>query len=407
MNLFSPLMRLFGIGTLSNADEGPQVGTSRGTNTQAGISVTDEQAMRVSAVWACVNYIANSVCSLPIKFYQQRGPSRDLLGQHYLGDLFHKSPNSTMKPRDFRKAMTTQMILWSNAYAEIQWLGERAVSLTPLRPGRMEPFLMDGEITYHYKTANGIKVYSKQSILHLKGLTTEGIVGLERTEYARDALGLSVSAETYAASQFANGGRSGGGYIYFDQFLNPKQREQARNLYSGMSEGAANKGKLWLLEGGAKYEPDTVNPDSMQMIETRKLQLGEISRFFGVPEILVGGGSTTSAWPSSFEQQLLFFITFTLQDYLDEWESAISYSLVPNGQKNIIFADHDVSQFIKMDSVSKANIQSTWVQNGLKTRNEIRKLNNDPPIEGGDDLTVQVNLTPVDQLEAVSGTTIQ
>jgi len=138
------------------------------------------------------------------------------------------------------------------------------------------------------------------------------------------------------------------------------------------------------------------------MIETRKMQIGEIARFYGVPEILIGGGSSTSAWPASFEQQLLSFLTFTLQDYLDEWESTIKDSLIPAKDRDKIFADHDVSGFIKMDAATKAELHSKWVQNGLKTRNEIRKINNDPPKEGGDDLTVQVNLTPVQELEKVN-----
>jgi hypothetical protein len=169
-----------------------------------------------------------------------------------------------------------------------------------------------------------------------------------------------------------------------------------------MSETAFNAGKLWILEGGVKYQSDMLNPDTMQMLETRKMQLGEIARFFGVPEVMIGAAAGgANAWPASFEQQLLSFLTFTLQDYVDEWEHAIKDSLIPANQRDSIIVDHDVTGFIKMDSQAKAQVQSTWVQNGLKTRNEIRKINNDPRVEGGDDLTVQVNLTPVDQLGTV------
>lgn len=403
MNLFSPILRLFGIGALSNKDTGAQYGSVSSVDTDAGIVVTDERAMRVSAVWACVQYIVNSVCSLPIGVYEKTNDGRKEVTDHYLNDLLHVSPNALMKPRDFRKAMTTQLCLWSNAYAEIFWSGNRPVALVPLRPGRVTPYITpDGVLTYHYNMEQGIRVYSKESILHLKGFGTDGVVGLERNNYARSTLGLSVSADVYASKQFANGGRSGGGYLMFDEFLTKEQREQARELYSGMSETAYEKGKLWILEGGVKYETDRLNPDTMQMIETRKMQLGEIARFFGVPEVLIGAGGATSSWPSSFEQQLLSFLTFTLQDYLDEWESGIRASLLKGTDRSKYFVDHDVSGFIKMDSTTKAQLQSTWVQNGLKTRNEIRKINNDPPIKGGDELTVQVNLTPVTELEKVN-----
>ncbi len=398
MNLFNSILNTFFKGGLSNQDNGKQTGGSQTLSTDAGISVSDDRAMQVSAVWACVQYITNSVCSLPIDFYKKSANGRKLITDHALNDLFHVSPNALMKPRDFRKAMTMQLCLWSNAYAEIFWSGDRPVAIVPLRPGRMTPFLNDGVLTYHYNMEQGVRVYSKRSILHLKGFGSDGIVGLERTNYARPTLGLSVSADTYASKQFANGGRSGGGYLMFDEFLTEKQRTNARNLYEGMSETAFNKGKLWILEGGVKYETDTLNPDTMQMLETRRMQLGEIARFFGVPEVLIGVSGATSSWPASFEQQLLSFLTFTLQDYIDEWETAIYDSLLSPRDKRKIIVDHDTSGFIKMDSTARAQLQSTWVQNGLKTRNEIRKINNDPAVNGADDLTAQVNLTPIDKL---------
>lgn len=406
MNLFSPILRLFGIGALSNKDKGAQYGGSSTIATDAGISVTDERAMQVSAVWACVQLIANSVASLPLNFYRKDENGRKELERHYLTDIFHRSPNAHMKPRDFRLAMTTQMALWNNAYAEIVFSGERPVALLPLRPGRMTPVITEnGELTYHYSVTydannSGVRVYAKKSILHLKGFGTDGVVGLERNGYARPALGLSVSADTYAAKQFANGGRSGGGYLMFDDFLTKEQREQARLLYSGMSETAYNAGKLWLLEGGVKYEADTIPPDTMQMLQTRSMQLSEIARFFGVPEVLIGAGSnTSSAWPASFEAQQLFFLQNTLKPYLDEWEAAIGYSLI---SQPTIVADHDESQFIKMDSAAKGSYWSTLVQNGLATRNEARKTMNLPRMDGGDDLTVQTNLSPLDLLDKIN-----
>lgn len=404
MNLFSPLLRLFGLGAISNNDEGYQTGTASGTSTDAGISVSDERALQVSSVWACVQYIVNSVCSLPLGLYEKTADGRQELKGHYLNDLLHTSPNALMKPRDFRKAMTTQMVMWSNAYAEIFWneAGTRPLAIVPLRPGRMMPVLSKGELTYHYQVdsggSTGVRIYSPKSIMHLKGFGTDGIVGLERSDYARKTVGISVSADVYASKQFANDGNTGGGFLMFDTFLTPEQREQARKLYGNMNETAFNKGRLTILEGGVKYENPAFNPDTLQMIQTRNMQVSEIARFYGVPEVLIGGGGATSAWPASFEQQLLSFLTFTLQDYLDEWESGIRYSLLVGRDRERYFADHDVTGFIKMDSTTKAELQSKWVQNGLKTRNEIRKLNNDPPMDGGDELTIQVNLAPIGEM---------
>jgi len=404
MNLFSRMLSYFGKGATSNPDQGAQNASSGGIATDAGITVTDERAMQVSSVWACTQYIVNSVCSLPLNFYEKNGNNRiELDERHYLNELFHTRPNAFMKPRDFRKAMTFQLCMWSNAYAEIFWneAGTRPLAIVPLRAGRMTPHIVGGELVYHYQTSEGVRVYARKSIFHLKGFGSDGIVGFDRADYARKTLGISVSADVYASKQFANGGNTGTGHLSFDKFLKDDQREQARKMYVGFAESAYNKGQPRILEGGIKWNAEGLNPDTMQMIETRKMQVSEIARFFGVPEVLVGGGESSSSWPASFEQQLLSFLTFTLQDYIDEWETEIKESLIPRSDKKT-YADHDVSEFIKMDSEAKAAYHSTLVQNGLETRNEGRKKLNLEEKDGGNELTVQVNLTPIEQMMKLS-----
>lgn len=407
MNLFSPILRLFGVGGLSNTDTGAQYASSADISTDSGISVSDERALKVSSVWACVQIISNSVASLPIRFYENSENGRQEVSRHFLTDLFHVKPNKLMKPRDFRLAMTMQQALWNNAYAKIDWSGTRPISITPLKPGRVQPVITDdGVLTYHYSTDKGVIVYSQKSIMHLKGFGTDGVVGLERVSYARESLGLAVSADTYAAKQFANGGNGAGGYLMLDNFLTKEQRQQMRDVYSGMSETAYNKNKIWILEGGMKYNTNSLPPDTMQMIETRQMQSSEICRYFGVPDVLIGASMNSgAAWPASYEQQMLSFLAFTIQPYLDEWESSIQDSLVDVTARRKVFADHDTSGFIRLDSEAKAKLQSTWAQNGLKTRNELRRMNNDPEVEGGDDLTVQLNLAPIQKLGEQNATT--
>ena len=401
MSMWNSIVRLFNGTGVSNPDHGYQLGAYEKTSTNAGVRVTDEQSLKVSAVWSCVQLIANSVSGMPISVFRDTANGREpLKSRHYLTDILQIEPNQYMKPRSFRMAMTVQMCLWNNAYAEIIRSGDRIVGLMPLRPGRMTPIITPkNELIYQYSVENGVKIFAKDSIFHLSGITTEGIVGLERNNFARETYGLSVSADTFAAKQFANG--RPGGVLTFDQFLKPEQREQARKLYQGMSEGPMNANALWVLEGGSEYKALDFTADQMQMIGTRMHQLGEVARYFGVPDVLIGAGSNgSSAWPASFEQQMLAFLTFTLQAYTEEWESAIRYALIPKGSD--INVDHDTSGLIKMDSTAKANYLSKLTQNGLMTRNEARAKLNLPDVDGADTLTVQTNLANLEDLEAIS-----
>lgn len=403
MSVWTTFRRLFNKEGISNPDHGYQLAAIEKTSTDSGISVTDERSLKLSSVWACVQLISNSVAGLPLDVFREKDSGREKLkSRHYLTDLLHIRPNAWMKPRDFRLAMTAQMAIWNNAYAEKLMISDRVVGLVPLRPGRMTPHIDDnGELTYHYAVDEGIKVFAKESIFHLKGFGTDGVVGIERNNFARETYGLSVSADTFAAKQFANGGRPGG-VLTLDKFLTSEQREQLRELYSGLSEGAINANKLWVLEGGMQYAALDSNAEQMQLIAARSQQISEIARFFGVPEILIGGGtSKNSSWPASFEQQMLMFLTHTIQPYLDEWEAAIKFSLLPRDTD--INVDHDPASLVKMDSQAKANFLSTLTQNGLITRNEARvKHLNLPEVEGADELTVQTNLSSLEDLGAIN-----
>ena len=392
---------MFGKEPLSNPDRGYQKGGREVTATTAEVNVTDERALKISGVWACIQLISNSVTGCPIQVYKDTDDGREPADRkHFLKELLCVSPNQHMKPRDFRTAMTVQMALWGNAYAHIVYsaAGDYPIAIIPLRPGRMMSFIgNNGELMYHYKVEDGVKVFSAKEILHLKGMSVEGLVGLERNNYARESLGLAVSAETFAAKQFARGRPSG--VLEMSEFLTKDQREEVRNIYEGISAGAVNANSLYVLEGGMQYKALDFAADQMQMIATREFQLADIARFFGVPGILIGAGSSSnSAWPASFEQQMLYYLTHTVQPYMDEWEDAVRHRLL--GRRSDYNLDHDVSHLVRMDSTAQSNWLAQNLQNGVITRNEARVHLNMKEVsqKGADDLTAQVNLVPIDKL---------
>jgi HK97 family phage portal protein len=185
--------------------------------------------------------------------------------------------------------------------------------------------------------------------------------------------------------------------------LTQAQRDQARELYSRIGDSGIGDGQWWLLEGGAEYKAIGLPPDDLQMLESRQFQVSEICRFFGVPTVMVDGNAgTTAAWPASYEQQQLQFLTHTLKPYLEEWEDKISYSLLTPQDRRTVFAEHNVEGLLRADSAGRANFYSQMVQNGLMTRNEVRMKENLPPIDGADELTAQVNLAPVDELQGAT-----
>lgn len=391
---------------MSNPEKGEQA-TGPGTyQTDAGISVTDEAAMQLSAVWACTQIITDSVSSLPLKWYREKdGQRKDLEEFHPIARFWRGRPNNYMKQRDFRRSLTFQLALWNNAYAKIDWRNNDPstgviLAITPLHPARMVVYRGEAGLVYHYHTDGGISVFADKSILHLKGMGTEGVVGLNRSDFARNSYGVAVSADKYAAKQFANGGRPAG-VLKIDRLLTAPQREEVAKIYEGISATADNAGKLWVLEGGMGYEKLASDPNTMQMIESRVHQLGDVARFFGVPGVLIGAGAnSSSSWPASFEQQQLAFLTYTLSSYLDEWEQSLMDALVTVGQRGKVIVDHDEDDFVKMDSKAKTEMLSTLGNSGFISRNDGRDRLGlaRSTEENADKLTVQTAMTTIDKI---------
>lgn len=402
MSIFSRLSAWFG-GDTTNPEEGQQ-STGPGTYaTDSGISVTDEKALQLSGVWSCTQIIVDSLSSIPLRWHREKGGERTPLETGAIYQLFKGRPNKYMKMRDFRRCLTLQLALWNNAYAKIDWFEDRPVAITPLHPARMEVHRDEHGLTYHYNSGGDVHVFADKSILHLKGMSAEGVVGLDRSDFARNTYGVAASANKYAAKQFANGGKPGG-VLKVDKFLKPDQRAALAKIYEGISATADGANKLWVLEGGVDFESIAHDPNTMQMLETRQFQLGDIARFFGVPAVLIGAGTSgSSSWPASFEQQQLAFLTFTLSSYLSEWEAALIDALVLRKDLGKIVVDHDEDDFIKMDSKAKAEFLSKMTQNGMMDRNEGRKKLRLPARDGADDLTAQVNLTTLDKLGETDG----
>lgn len=400
MNLFSTILSKFGVGALSNKDTGEQYSGPTSRSTEAGISVNDDRAMQVSAVWSCVRLISETVSSMPLTIHKRIGEKSQVAESDYhLSRIFNLSPNAFMTPLKFREAMTCQVCLWGNAYALVEWSDDktRVISVTPLRPEHMTPVRTRSGITYHYATENGVAIYAQESIFHLKGFSLDGIVGLSPLAYARHTMGITVSADKFASKSFANGGKPGG-VLTVDKFLTPAQRLEVAKIYEGISATADNANKLWVLEGGMGYQPISIPPDDMQMLETRSFQISEVARFWRVPNHLINDTEKSTSWGTGIEQLNLGFLQYTLQPYLDSWETEILDQLMPIKDKRKYYAEHDAEGLLRVDVKSRGEFLSSMVQNGIMDRNEARFKVKLPERSGASDLTAQVNLAPLDKL---------
>lgn len=369
-----------------------------GLGIRSGVIVSDYTAMQISAVWACVRLVSETVSTLPIAVYRRTEEGRNTEPEHQLARVLAQ-PNRYMTGVEFMEAMNANLAMHGNAYAVIQRNGVGQVSsLWPLYASAMDvDKLDDGTVIYRYTDGKNVNIYAAENILHVKGFGVSGLVGLSPLAYARQSIGLSIAAETYAAKFFGNGARPGG-VLTIDRVLKPEQREALRKNFAGMHEGAENSHKLHVLEAGMNYQQIGIAPEDAQMLETRRFQIEDIARFFRVPSFLINDTAKSTSWGTGLEQQNLAFLAYSLRPYLTRWEQAINSSLITPPQKRTHYVEFNLEGLLRADSSARSSFYSQMVQNGLMTRNEVRRKENLPEVDNGDELTAQINLAPLDKL---------
>lgn len=370
-----------------------------GSSTSSGKHVTVDSALQLSAVFACVRLISETVSTLPLKVYQRKPDgSREPAREHFLYNLLARSPNIEMTPSRFLTQIVGSMCLWGNAYVEKKYIGSRLVSLNPLLPQLMQVSRSreTGALVYVY-TENGIRrELSEKQIMHIRAFGIDGVMGIFTVDKGRETFGAAAAAEE-AAGKFFENGLQASGFLSAENFLQPEQREMLRkNL--GTFAGSKNAGKLMVLEHGMKYQGITINPEAAQMLETREFEIEEICRWFRVPPFMVGHLDKQSSWASSVEGMNLQFLTNTLRPLLVNIEQEISRCLIPASEFETIFAEFNVEGLLRADSKARSEYYNASLDHGWMNRNEVRQKENLPPIAGGEIYTVQSALISLDQV---------
>lgn len=402
MNKFiSAMLGWFGWGGALGDRTGKQTGSPTGSLVTGTASLNTDGALQISAVWACVDLLSRTIASLPLFVYEGEGGARKLARDTVLWQLLHDTPNRRMTPMEFWVAMLLNLMLRGNAYARIDRdASGNAVALWPMSADQMTvDVLSDGSVVYLYAIGSDRTVFGEQNILHIKDMGN-GTFGLSRLDFMRATTGEMTNAQTAANMLFANGGKPTG-VLMIDSVLNPEQRAAIKERFSGMAEGSTSR--LYVLEANMKYQQLSLTPAETQLLETRRYGVEEIGRWFGVPAVLINHNNAT-AWGTGIEQIIDGFFKFTVRPALVSLEQAIRKRVLTPAQRARYSVEWNFDGLLRANIKDRMEVYSKAVQNGLKTRNECRQLENDPPIAGGDSLTAQVNLVPIDMLGRVKQT---
>lgn len=371
----------------------------------AGKRVNERSAMQTSAVYACVRVISESVASLPLHVYRYTGEGgKEKAIDHPLYHLLHDEPNSEMTAYSFFEVALTHLLLWGNSYSQIIRNGKGEVlGLYPLMPDRMRVERDEkGNLYYEYTVSTDDAPVNKGStvilkpdeVLHVPGLSFDGLVGYSPIAMAKNAIGLGIAAEEYGSKFYANGAAPSGVLEHPGTLKDPsKVRENWTQTFGGSS----NSNKVAVLEEGMKYTPISINPSEAQFLDTRKFQVTEICRIFRVPPHMVADLEKSSF--SNIEQQSLEYVQYTLRPWLTRLEQAMARRLFTEDEKKKYFIKFNVDGLLRGDYQSRMNGYATARQNGWMSANDICELENldrIPAELGGDLYLINGNMTKLE-----------
>lgn len=366
----------------------------------AGQTVNVNTALQVSAVWACVRLLSQTISTLSLDIMErQRDGTWAMARDQRLQFIVDDMPNADSTAAVFWEAMVTAMLLQGNGVAERRYDSRGVlIALEYLSWGKLTVNKdLNGNRQWLYTEKGVPRRIPEDRIFRIAGFTLDGDWGISAIEYGAAVFGGAMAAANSANSTFEKGLAPTVGFKY-SNFLKKDQREEFRGTFQEMA-GAVNAGKPVLLEGGMDVVTIGIKPSDAQLLESRAFSIEEICRWFGVPPHMVGHSEKSTSWGTGIEQQMIGFLTFTLRPLLKRIEGAISKDLMTAAERLRLKARYNVEDLLRADSGSRSAFLEKMVNAGIMTRDEARLKENLKPM-GGNAAVLTVNSAnmPIDKL---------
>jgi len=378
-------MRVFGFDITRSAREQRSV-TQDLLDTRAGAlqggSVTPKTAMGVSAIWACVNLISKTVSILPMSaMLRGDNNSRFSAETHPLHRILAVRPNNYQTPTVFLNQMVAHLMLWGNFYAEIQFdrITGEALGLYPIHPSQVDVTLENGRKSFRV----GGKVFDDDGIFHLMGHSIDGIRGVSPIAVHRSTISLSSEAIKYGENFYLNGTKLSG-YLKHPAKLGPEGVANLSRSWSEAYSGSANAGKVAVTAEGVEFKPLVMPMADAQYAETRRLQIGEVARIYGIP--LHKLAEMDGAKFNNVEAQNTSFVIDVIQPIVTAFEQEANWKLILPEERGRLYTHFNLNAYLRGDIKTRTAAYAIMRQWALATINEIRALEDMNPIDGGDDL---------------------
>jgi len=363
------------------------------TETKTGLEINENEALKYSAVWACVKVISEDLASLPLIVYRRDGDRKTRAEKHPAYRLLHDAPNPEMGAMQFRECLQSHLLLWGNAYAEIQQnLRGEPLALWPLRPDQMTVERNEAnELVYVYRlTDTGEEVrFARDSILHVAGLGFNGLVGYSPITYNMESVALGLAAEEFGARFFRNDA-SPRIALRHPGVLKEAASERLKARWNAAYGGLSKAHRVAILEEAMDVVKIGVDAETAQLLGMREFQVNDIARIFRIPPHKIM--DLRRATFTNIEHQSIDYVVDTIRPWAIRWEQAINQRVL-RGAENL-YVEHLMDALLRGDLKSRYDAYAVGRNWGWLSANDVRRRENMDPIEeGGDEYLKPLNMT--------------
>lgn len=381
-----------------------------------GIAISQQTALACAAVMACVSILAEDVSKLRPRLWRDRmkveggrtikAGGRDPATDHYL-HRFMRKPNGWQTWTRFCSQMMIGLVLRGNAYAVIvRDRGGLPVMLVPINPDFVHLWQAPDGSLFWMVTRNGLHQMAMlrnvpmlvpfRDMLHLMGVSSNGLVGLSKIAMNREAIALALAQEQQAARWMGNAARPSG-VLTTDQKMTPDAFERSKQSWQQAQTGLMNSGKTAMLEMGLKWQPLSMTSQDIEFIASRTFQLYEIARMFRVPPHMIG--EVARGTNSSITQQSQEYFNTTLSTYTNEWKEQLEFTF--DLDEDGVYVEFDRSILLEGDIQARFNVYRLGTAAKVLSTNECRDREGYGPAPEGDDVPYgdrvyhQTNMVPL------------
>lgn len=379
---------------------------SRGATSISGQAVTEATALNVAAVWTCVSLRSRALASLPLKVYERVDDRTKRPAPNHPVARVLSQPNTWQTKSEFVGMLAAHHALRGNAYA---WknlttvvsastgeLREQVQQLIPLHPDRIEveqPGDLGGDLIYKLRRKNGqVLVLPQKEVLHIRGLSTDGLVGRSVLQDAREVIGSALALQEHSSLFWQKGGTPAV-VLKHPKTLTPKAKDSLEKSWEKLYGGSKEQRRVAVIEEGMELHQLSLTQNDSQFLQTSQDLREQIYGWFHVPPVLAGYTQKSTSWGTGVEQQQLGFLVFTMNPDIVAWEDRLTRDLIQVPDK--YFIKFSVNGFMRGDQNARSTFYDRMVRMGAYTLNDVLAFEDMNPFDGGDEHIVDMNRQPV------------